>query len=466
MISETAFDQLMHLAARPRPDFVTIVEEKPALETRFYADEAAAAAIAAGGAMAADIWSLRSGERQEVRVATRQAGASLISFLLQRFEDEAKAPVRLGAADAAGTAANGFVRAKDGRFVYLHPSFPPSTKKLLALLACDDTPEAVAATIAKRTALEWENAIAEAGVCGAMCRSPEEWDASEQGRQLAAHPVVEIIKIGDSAPEPFEANGDAPLSGVRVLDLTRVLAGPTCARTLAHYGADAMVISAPDLPSVPFFVSDTGHGKRAAYTDLKTVEGRDALAQLVRGADVFSQGYRQGALDRLGFGPLALAQMRPGIVTVEINCYGHEGPWRGRPGWEQLAQTVTGMAHLHGGGERPQLQPGAVCDYTTGYLAAFGALVALERRARFGGSYLVRASLCQTATWVRGLGYADEARLAEAANPTPEEIARYSMRSDTGFGPLTHLAPAVTLTKTPARWARPVVPLGTDAPAW
>ena len=252
-----------------------------------------------------------------------------------------------------------------------------------------------------------------------------------------------------------------------MLDLTRVLAGPTCARTLAQYGADAMVISSPNLPSVPYFVTDTGHGKRAAFVDLTTEDGRATLRKLVREGDVFSQGYRQGALERHGFGPIELAAMRPGIIVTAINCYGHEGPWRGRPGWEQLGQTVTGMAVVHGGADGPKLQPGAVTDYTTGFLAAFGGLVALQRRALYGGSYLVRVSLAQTAMWIRGLGLgrrdaADERASAESRRM----IARLVDHGETGFGAMTHLRPPVRMSATPARWTRGVVPLGTDAAVW
>jgi crotonobetainyl-CoA:carnitine CoA-transferase CaiB-like acyl-CoA transferase len=168
----------------------------------------------------------------------------------------------------------------------------------------------------------------------------------------------------------------------------------------------------------------------------------------------------------LGFAPLDLAKLRPGINYTAINCYGHEGPWRGRPGWEQLAQTVTGMAIVHGGADSPKLQPGAVCDYTTGFLAAFGTMVALQRRALYGGSYLVRVSLCQTATWLRSLGVADEIRLDEAVSLTPEEIASFSIRSNTGFGPVRHLRPPLQMTKTPPQWTRGVVPLGTDEAVW
>ncbi len=113
----------------------------------------------------------------------------------------------------------------------------------------------------------------------------------------------------------------------------------------------------------------------------------------------FTQGYRGGSLERRGFGPDALAELRPGIVVVTINCYGDAGPWRTRPGWEQMAQTVSGMAVGQGEPDHPELVPAAACDYTTGYLAALGTLAALSRRAEAGGSYHVRVSLCQTATW-------------------------------------------------------------------
>lgn len=347
--ANAALGDLMSLAGREMPEFVRIVTQVPALKTRFYADEAAAAAIAAGAAIAADIWTLRSGERQDVTVHTREAGASLVGFLHQKFADETKAPPMLGQLAAARTAANGFHRTRDGRHIFLHPSFPESTKRLLAVLDCPDTDDAVKTTVAKWDGIDLENAIAAAGACAGLARTPEEWDTSEQGRLLAARTVVEVIKFADSKPEPFCTGGDAPLSGVRVLDLTRVLAGPTCARTLAQFGADAMVISSPSLPSVPYFVTDTGHGKLSAFVDLATEDGRQTLRELVREGDVFSQGYRQGALERLGFGPIELAQLRPGIICTAINCYGHEGPWRARPGWEQLGQTVTGMAVVHGG---------------------------------------------------------------------------------------------------------------------
>jgi crotonobetainyl-CoA:carnitine CoA-transferase CaiB-like acyl-CoA transferase len=463
-VTRTAFEGLMRLYGRATPDFVTFEEGAPGLATRFAADEAAAAALAAGATVAADLWRLRGGAEQAVTVSTREAAANLASFTYNRFSDLQRAPPTRDAA-MARTAAIGFHPTGDGRHVFLHPSFPPGVQRLLAALKCEDTPEAVRAACLARPAQVIEDAIAAERGCGAKVRTPEEWDASEPGRVLVGRPVVEVIKLADSPPQPLPP-GEAPLSGTRVLDLTRVLAGPTCARTLAQYGADVLHIASPKLPASAAFVPDVNHGKLSAWLELDTEAGLARLRELVAGADVFSQGYRTGALERHGLGPLDLARLRPGLVYVSINCYGHEGPWRGRAGWEQLAQTVSGMAYVHGGEDGPKLQPAAVTDYTTGFLAAFGALVALQRRALWGGSYLVRVSLCQTGMWVRGLGIAGDERLAAVQPLSGDEIAGWCVSEDTGWGPMSHLRPAVRMASTPAVWRRPVVQLGTHPAEW
>jgi crotonobetainyl-CoA:carnitine CoA-transferase CaiB-like acyl-CoA transferase len=460
--ADNALSDLLALAGRDSVGAAAIVQGAPALTTRFAADEAAAAALAAGGTIAADIWRLRTGEGQDVRVSTREAAAGLAGYTFQRFEDPSRAPPMRPPIDNM----LGFTPTRDDRHVFLHPSFPPSKAKLLALLGHPEDRDAVLRVAASWNALDLEDAIAAAGVCGAMARTPQEWDTSEQGRILAARPVVEVTKIADSPPEPFRASPDMPLSGVRVLDLTRVLAGPTCARTLAQYGADVLYVAGPDLPFAPMFVSDTNHGKLSTFIDLETREGQGRLADLLRTTDVFSQGFRVGAMERRGLGLLDLAKLRPGLIYISINAYGHEGPWRGRPGWEQLAQTVTGMAHLHGGDAGPALQPAAVTDYTTGFLAAFGGLVALHRRALYGGSYMVRVSLSQTGMWVRGLGVAGPDRLDAVSPFQADETARYLVTSQSGYGPMSHLRPPVEMSATPTRWIRPTVPLGTHPAAW
>ena len=150
------------------------------------------------------------------------------------------------------------------------------------------------------------------------------------------------------------------------------------------------------------------------------------------------------------------------LIYVSINCYGHTGPWRGRPGWEQLAQTVTGLAIGQGGPDHPERMPAAACDYTTGYLAALGTLVAFRRRALEGGSYHVRASLARTGTWFASLGPICDISQATGAGDASE----VTIDIPTAWGRLTYLLPAVELSETPAYWARPPAPLGSHPAAW
>ena len=440
----------------PDPAQVEIVGADPVLATRFRVGEAAAAALAACGLAAAEIWELRGGRRQRVRVDVIGAAASLLGFAYQRTENPAAIP----AFDPARNV-TGIYPTRDGGYFLLHGSFPETQARALSFLGCDEDVKAVAERIAGWDAQALEDAIATLGLCGARVRSAAEWAAHAQGRTLSRLPVVEVIKIGDSTAEPLRP-AERPLDGVRVLDLTRVLAGPTCGRTLAAYGADVLRIGSPKLPSIAPFVIDTSHGKRSAHLDLDDARDADQLRALARDADVFTQGYRSGALERRGLGPEALHALRPGIVYTSINCYGHEGPWTRRPGWEQLAQAVTGIAHEHGGAGGPRLIPAAATDYNTGYLAALGIMIALRRRAREGGSWHVRASLCQTGMWLERMRRSDSA----GAGLRPEQVEPFLTRSETAYGPLHHLGPIVELSETPARWALPTPPLGTHAPVW
>jgi crotonobetainyl-CoA:carnitine CoA-transferase CaiB-like acyl-CoA transferase len=251
---------------------------------------------------------------------------------------------------------------------------------------------------------------------------------------------------------------------VRVLDLTRVLAGPTCARTLAEHGADVLHVRSPNLPFIEPFVVDTNVGKRSCHLDLTRREDVAQLHRLARGADVFAQGYRAGSLARRGFSPEALAEARPGIIVVSLDCYGHEGPWAARPGWEQLAQTVTGMAHEHGGTEAASIAPAAVTDYVTGHLAALGVMRALARRACEGGSWHVRVSLARTAIWILSLP-----RVSPSATPTgvdPAVLAAHRITMETAWGPLERMGPVLQMSETPPRWTLPPSPLGTHAAEW
>jgi hypothetical protein len=298
-----------------------------------------------------------------------------------------------------------------------------------------------------------------------------EWAKHPQAAAIASLPVMEIAKIGDAPVEKLP-DGARPLAGIRVLDLTRVLAGPTCARTLAEHGADVLKITGPHLPNIGYQEFDTGHGKLSAHLDLRQPKDLATLRDLVREADVFSQGYRPGTLGMRGLSPEELSALRPGLVYVSLCAFSHVGPWASRRGFDTVVQNVSGITTRQGelfpGAEPgPQFYPVSAIDYLTGYLMAFGAMVALARRAREGGSWLVRISLAQTGRWLVGRGEVPEAALTNVPKEfLPEELARWSTTSDTPVGRLGHLKPVVQLSETPPFWARPSVPLGHNEPAW
>jgi crotonobetainyl-CoA:carnitine CoA-transferase CaiB-like acyl-CoA transferase len=341
----------------------------------------------------------------------------------------------------------------------------------LGVLGVPEDTEAVRKAVAKWDALELEEAIIAAKGAGGMVRSMAEWARHPQGVAVASLPLMEILKIGDSPSEKLP-EGDRPLSGIRVLDLTRVLAGPTCARTLAEHGADVLKITAAHLPSLGYQEHDTGHGKLSAYLDLREKKDVEILRGLAREADVFSQGYRPGTLANRGFSPEALAKLRPGIVCVSLCAFGYVGPWASRRGFDTVVQSVSGIADRQGkvfpgADPGPQFYPISAIDYLTGYLMAFGAMVALARRAREGGSWLVRISLAQTGRWLVSRGEVPEAQLKDVPKDfTAAEIERWSTTSVTPDGKLQHLAPVVRISETPPRWSRPSVPLGFHKAEW
>lgn len=435
----------------------------PILPTPFRVGVAGAATLAATGLAAADLWELRSGRRQPVSVDVRQATASLRSGHYMKLGD--------GEVSAARNSVMGVYPTKDGRWSYLHCNFPNHRAAALSVLGVPEDRDAVAKAVLGWNALDLEEAIIAAKGAGGMVRSKAEWATHPQAAALAALPLMEIIRIGDSPAEPLPA-GTRPLSGVRVLDMTRVLAGPTCARTLAEHGADVLKITGAHLPHIGYQEFDTSHGKLSAQLDLREQRDVDTLRGLVREADVFSQGYRPGTLGGRGLSPDELAAIRPGLVYVSLCAFGHTGPWASRRGFDTAVQTVSGISArqaevVPGKTPGPQFYPVSAIDYCTGYLMAFGAMVALGRRAREGGSWLVRISLAQVGKWIVDLGEVpeDSARAARAEF-TPEELARWSIFSDTPSGRLRHLKPVVGLPETPPYWARPSVPLGYHKAEW
>ncbi len=435
----------------------------PILPTPFRIGECSAAALGAIGLAISDLWESRTGRSQEVAVDTRQATASLRSGKYMQMDGATVSTER--------NTVMGVYPAKNGRWSYLHCNFPNHRAAALGVLGVAEDRDEVSKAVAKWDALELEEAIIAAKGAGGMVRTIEEWAQHPQAAAVASLPLMEIVKIGDSPPEKLP-DGDRPMSGVRVLDLTRVLAGPTCARTLAEHGADVLKITAAHLPNIGYQEYDTGHGKLSANLDLREQQDLETLRGLVRESDVFSQGYRPGTLGTRGLSPEELAQLRPGIVYVSLSAFSHVGPWASRRGFDTVVQTVSGITSRQGdlfpgAVPGPQFYPVSAIDYLTGYLMAFGALVALGRRTREGGSWLVRISLAQVGHWLVGRGQVPDTGLKDVPEEfTSAELDRWFMESNTPVGRLQHLGPVVRLSETPPHWARPSVPLGYNEPVW
>ncbi len=352
----------------------------------------------------------------------------------------------------------------------IHANFPHHAAGVAARLGVGEEREAVAAAIARWDAFELERALIADGMIGAAYRTLGEWAAHPHAAATARLPLIEVERLGDAdpvAPAAGErAAGDGrALAGLRVLDCTRVLAGPVCGQTLAAHGAEVLRVGAAHLPFIPMGVMTTGFGKRNAFADLDTPDGRAAFGALADGAHVLVDAYRPGSLAARGFGAADLAQRRPGIVVVEICAFDWVGPWAGRRGYDSIVQTTTGLALAGadaaraGGSEVPEGQPVHLpvqaLDYATGYLAAFAAqrLVAHQRRA--GGSWRARLSLLRTRNWLASLGGP-----SPFTPGPPPDLSPWLHTVDSPFGRIEAVRPVA------GRWDTPPAPLGTSPAAW
>jgi crotonobetainyl-CoA:carnitine CoA-transferase CaiB-like acyl-CoA transferase len=430
---------------------------EPVLPSSFAVGTAAQATIGAAALAAAEIWRLRGGRRQSVGVDMR---AAAIEFRSERYlRVDGKQP------DEYHDDIAGLYRCGDGRWARLHTNLPHHCSGLLKLLGVPHDKAAVQRALNGMTAEALETAAAAAGLVVTACRSFDEWDRHPQGHAIAKLPLFTIEKIGEAPPQPM-LPAERPLAGLKVLDLTRIIAGPVCGRTLAAHGADVLLITSAHLPSMLPLVMDTGRGKCSASLDLRDAYGRETLAALLRDADVFVQGYRSGAIAAHGFGPQEAARLRPGIVYASLCAYGHEGPWAARRGFDSLVQTASGFNVAEAeafASPEPKALPAQVLDHATGYLLAFAVMAALKRRVEEGGSWHVRVSLAQTGRWFRQLGRIDG---MACDDPGFAEVTDCLEETASGFGRLTAVRHAAVMSETPPHWTRPSVPLGTHAPVW
>jgi crotonobetainyl-CoA:carnitine CoA-transferase CaiB-like acyl-CoA transferase len=442
---------------------VSLSGADPALPSVHRVGTLATATIAATGLAAAEFRRLRTGARQHVSVQMRRALAAFRSERYLRIDD--------GPPPALRDPVMGFYETGDGRWIQLHTNFAHHLQGVLSVLGCDNDRAAVAAAIRGWEGATLDSTLADAGLCAALIRSPDEWAALEQAKAIARLPLFEIERIGDAPTEPpreTDVGADVgPLAGVRVLDLSRIIAGPVAGRALAHHGADVLMINGPHLPNIAPLVIDNGRGKRSALVDLRDATGRDTLRGLAREADVFLQAYRPGALAARGFGPDELARLRPGIVYVSVCAYGHTGPWAQRRGFDSLVQSASGIAwneRAAAGCAEPRHLPCQALDHATGYLAAFGAMVALARRATEGGSWHVKVSLAQTGRWLQSFGLLPDGQ--QAPDVTLDDVRDCVATVSSEFGRVLAVQPAEQMEQTPAFYALPPSRIGAHDARW
>jgi crotonobetainyl-CoA:carnitine CoA-transferase CaiB-like acyl-CoA transferase len=369
--------------------------------------------------------------------------------------------------------ASGYYPTGDGGLIQLHCNFPHHRAGALAELGIDDPGDdrvrtAISSAVAERDAAELEQAMTDRGLCAAMLRTPTEWRSHPQGAAVADLPVVEIERVGDG---PARAVGDVAgtgkvLAGVRVADLSRVIAGPVCGRVLAAHGADVLRIGGPHLPVVEPLLDDANLGKRWAEVDLRRERGRAELLELVAGGDVVVQGYRPGSLAGLGVGPDDLFEARPGLVYAGLSAYSHLGPWAKRRGFDSLVQTASGIgaAGAEAAGEpgtRPL--PAQALDHGAGWLLAFGIITALRRRADEGGSWRVRTSLVQVSAFLQALGRVDA---LDVEDPTVDDVLDLLTTTAGNDRVVGHVSLPGRIAERDITWDRPGSVRGADPLEW
>ena len=345
-------------------------------------------------------------------------------------------------------------------WIRLHTNYPHHRRAALGVLDAPEDRDAVATAVGTWQGDGLESAIVAAGGCAAVMRSVEEWHVHPHARHVSESPVIAIEPVG-----PAGTPVDAGLAGLRILDLTRVIAGPTASRFLAGWGAEVLRVEAPGFREAKTLVVETGFGKRSCPLDLQSPDDRCRFEALVAGADVVVHGFRPGALDGLGYSTAALVALQPNLVVASECAYGTVGPWSVRRGFDSLVQMSAGIADAgmrSSGADHPVPLPCQLLDHAIGLFLAAGIAMARRRQCERGGAYAVSASLARTAWWLESLGRADIA----SPGGEDDDVSRWCDTTQTPWGPVRHVRqPGSIGTRRPA-YLRPPSRPGADAPIW
>jgi crotonobetainyl-CoA:carnitine CoA-transferase CaiB-like acyl-CoA transferase len=448
---------------------IGFVGRDPIIPSVFRIASAAGIGLVAKSVAMAALWRARGGDGQDIEVDLRRTPHRLCPFYDRKWEKLNGYPPR-NTADPDSPFTLKFYETGDGRWVMPLNLYPKLKSSALRLLGCSDSEAAVAQAIRGWKAAELEDTCAKAGIVMPMLRSVEEFMHEPQYLQVLRElPLIEIERIGDSAPEPFTPNPKQPLDGVRALGMARVIAGAGTGRALALHGADVLNIWRPSDFESELLYATANVGVRSSVLDVDDAAGHARMQALLAGADVFYANRRKGFLDRYGLSATQAAAVRPGIIHASVSLHGEQGPWADRPGFDQTAGCVTGVMTLEGSPSEPRLPAIMVVnDYLGAWLLTSGIAAALMRRAREGGSYRVHVSLTRLSLWLYSLGLFDKSYAHAAANSSDEH--RYLdpevFTADTPMGAYQGVTEQVRMSSTPGRYGQVLVPRGSCKPEW
>ncbi len=446
------------------PEPVRVAGRVAGPPSRLPVGDAAVACVATALAAAAGLWARRGGPRGVVRLDAAHVAAAVRS----------EAYVQVGGRGFGDAFAplSRFWRAADG-WVRTHANYPWHREALLRALGTAAEPDAVGAAIGGLPAETVEAAVVAEGGVAAAVRTAEQWRRHPHGRSCAGRPLVAGLSTGDAPPRRHPP-AVLPAAGVRVLDLTRVIAGPVATRYLAALGADVLRVDPPHRPELPLHRYDGLPGKRSTLLDARTPEGLDRLHELLDGADVVVHGYRPGALAAFGLDSGSLAERHPGLVVVSLSAWGGPGPWADRRGFDSIVQAACGIAMAESpDGEPPGRLPCQLLDHGTGYLAAAAALEGVRRQSAAGGTHVFELSLAATAAWLLR-GRRPAAARPPSVSTVPDTAApgtvapdgAYVTTLDSDAGPVVTVAPPGAFGDHALAWPQHLHTYGQDPPAW
>ena len=366
---------------------------------------------------------------------------------------------------------------RDG-YVRIHDNFPNHRYGALKLLGLDEkaSRDDVAREVKKWKKVELEDAAHRNRLVIYALRSSNEWDALPQSSAVSNFPIL-IRKISDEGPKSLPPNlkkdADRCLRGLRVLELSRVIAAPVAGKTLAAHGADVLWVTSPNLPDLPSLDQNLSRGKRTIQLELNDSKDRKTLFDLVKDCDVFIQGYRPGSLAQKGFSAADLMALKPALIYANLSAFGPEGPWSDRRGFDSLVQTCTGLnvseAEHYGDGAAARPMPCQALDHAGGFFLATGIAAALYKRATEGGSWEVHVSLAGVMKYLRSLGQWPGREGFEHADPAPKNEnvpERYFEEGESEFGRMRGLKHAAVVEGAMPGFDHMSKPLGSDEPRW